>query len=133
MSEAIQHRGFTLIEVAVALAITGWVLGSALSLVKQYADERVRLREQFLGSQADWNVLMNTYQRSRGWQPANAVDDSPNDGVQQQGGQDWHWRLSTKPALGEGMLRYQADSAMGDEVGSRATLSIYLLDQGRQR
>ena len=43
-------RGFTLIEVAVALAILGWVMGSALYLVQQYADERIRLREQFYSS-----------------------------------------------------------------------------------
>ena len=40
--------GFTLIEVAVALTILGWVMGSALYLVQQYADERVRLRRAVL-------------------------------------------------------------------------------------
>jgi len=61
-------RGFTLIEVAVALAILGWVMGSALYLVQQYADERIRLREQFYSSQVSWNRLLERYQNSEnGW------------------------------------------------------------------
>lgn len=39
--------GFTLIEVVVALAILSWVLGGALYLVQQYADERLKLRQGF--------------------------------------------------------------------------------------
>ena len=38
-----RSQGFTLIEVAVALAILSLVLGGALSVVSQYSDERLRL------------------------------------------------------------------------------------------
>jgi len=56
-----RHRGFTLIEVAVALTILSWVLGSSLFLVSQYADERLRMRERFLATQVAWNQLMEQY------------------------------------------------------------------------
>ncbi|MGB0669150.1 MAG: type II secretion system protein, partial [Porticoccaceae bacterium] len=42
--------GFTLIEVAVALAILSWVLGSTLYVVQQYADERLKLRQGFFAT-----------------------------------------------------------------------------------
>jgi type II secretion system protein I len=128
-----QGSGFTLIEVAVALAISAWVLGSALSLVKQYADERIRLREQFLGSQVAWNQLMETYQSFQGWQPQNRSDIAMNEGLQQQGGIDWHWQLDARPALGQNLLRYQADSSIGEQAGIKASLSMYLTDQRRQQ
>ena len=44
--------GFTLIEVAVALSILGWVMGGALYLIQQYSDERIRLREQFYSARS---------------------------------------------------------------------------------
>ena len=55
-------KGFTLIEVAVALVILSWVLGSAIFMVQQYADERLRLRERFFSSSVAWNRLMERYQ-----------------------------------------------------------------------
>lgn len=130
-SQTQQGKGFTLIEVAVALAISGWVLGSAVSLVKQYADERIRLREQFLGSQVAWNILLEAYQRSQGWQQKNASESRMTEGSQEQGGQDWYWQLGAKPALGQNLVRYQADSSHSEQGPVQASLSIYLLEQGR--
>ena len=59
-------RGFTLIEVSVALVILSWVLGSAIFMVQQYADERLRLRERFFSSSVAWNRLMERYQEAEG-------------------------------------------------------------------
>ena len=73
--------GFTLIEVAVALAIVGWVMGSALYLVKQYADERVRLREQFYATQVSWNQLLERYQQSEKWTAANKAANRATKGA----------------------------------------------------
>ena len=58
--------GFTLIEVVVALAILSWVLGGALYLVQQYADERLKLRQGFFATQVSWNRLLERYQDSQG-------------------------------------------------------------------
>ena len=43
-----KKKGFTLIEVMVALFILSLVLGSAVQMVHQYSDERLRIREHFL-------------------------------------------------------------------------------------
>ena len=60
-------RGFTLMEVAVALLILSMVLASSLQLVGQYADERVLIRERFLANRVGWNRLLEKYQELEGW------------------------------------------------------------------
>mgnify|MGYP000515753376 FL=1 len=85
-------RGFTLIEVAVALAILGWVMGSALYLVQQYADERIRLREQFYSSQVSWNRLLERYQNSEKWLVIGQSSGLSTKGVASQGDQEWRWQ-----------------------------------------
>ena len=59
--------GFTLIEVVVALAILGLVLGGAISTVHQYADQRGYLNSKMISSQVAWNTLMDKYRHAEGW------------------------------------------------------------------
>ena len=48
-------RGFTLIEVLVALTILGLALGGLYSSVSQQTDQRLRLSNRFMGQTAAWN------------------------------------------------------------------------------
>ncbi len=126
-----RKKGFTLIEVVVALTILAWVLGSALFLVSQYADERLMMRERFYSNQVAWNQLMNNFQRTRGWAPINQSGRAENEGVESQAGQDWYWQTDIAPAMGKDLFRYQvrASSDIG-AAGSptiSSALSMYLL------
>jgi type II secretion system protein I len=123
-------RGFTLLEVAVAVAILGWVLGSAIMLVSQYADERRLLRERFLGAQVAWNQLLEEYRSSLGWQGLSTPRVYPQ-GEVALGGQYWQFSTVMEPTVGSGLFRYQVtvqDSESGRQV---ANLALFLTATGR--
>jgi type II secretion system protein I len=117
--------GFTLIEVAVALAIIAWVLGSAIFVVSQYADERLRIRDKFLASQVSWNQLMDQYLKARQWLPIERRGLNEVKGVEQQGGRDWYWNLEVKAAMGKDFYRYRINVGSARDDDSTATLFLY--------
>jgi type II secretion system protein I len=119
--------GFTLIEVAVALTILGWVMGSALYLVQQYADERVRLREQFYSAQVSWNRLAENYQDSEGWTERGGRSIRSIKGIDSQGSQKWKWELEVKEAMGSDLYRYQVAVGLSGAERNRAALFVYLI------
>jgi type II secretion system protein I len=122
-----RQAGFTLIEVAVALSILGWVMGSALYLVQQYADERVRLREQFYSAQVSWNHLIEHYQDAEKWSEKNKKSKRPVKGVDDQGGYDWRWALEVKEAMGNDLYRYEVEVGLPNSDRNRAALFVYLV------
>lgn len=119
-----KRAGFTLIEVAVALAILGWVLGGVLLLVSQYADDRLRMQERFMGQQVAWNRLMEEYRLSRGWYAVGETGDSEEAGEVLAGGRTWHWELTLEEAAGQGLWRHEVQ--VEDETGrSAASLAAF--------
>lgn len=119
--------GFTLIEVAVALSILGWVMGSALYLVQQYADERVRLREQFYSAQVSWNHLLQHYQDAERWSETSKKSKRPIKGVDTQGDYEWRWALEVKEAMGTDLYRYEVEVGLPGSDRNRAALFVYLV------
>jgi type II secretion system protein I len=109
-------RGFTLIEVVIALFILSWVLSSAIYMVHQYADERVRLRERFLANQVAWNHLMEHYQQSQ-----------KKKGVDEQAGQKWRWEIQIEKAMGQDLYRYQAQAGSVAAEKYQSSLAVYLV------
>jgi type II secretion system protein I len=124
--------GFTLIEVAVALAILSWVLGSTLYVVQQYADERLKLRQGFFATQVSWNRLLERYQDSQGWVPDSDRSTRQTKGVEEQIDQSWRWEMKIEAAMGEDLYRYEVKSGVEDSDRASGYLALYLVGKPSQ-
>ena len=119
--------GFTLIEVVVALAILSWVLGGALYLVQQYADERLKLRQGFFATQVSWNRLLERYQDSQGWVPDSDRSSRQTKGVEDQIDQSWRWEMKVESAMGEDLYRYEVKAGQEGSARFSGSLALYLV------
>jgi len=129
MNRLMQASGFTLIEVAVALTILSLVLTGALTVVSQYSDERLRLRERAFATQVSWNRLLERYQIAEKWVSATQRGTVASNGVDEQYGQQWRWQISTEAAMGQGLFRYEVKTRAADKQKTTAALAIYLVDR----
>ena len=121
------NRGFTLIEVVVALFILSLVLSSAIFSVHQYADERVLIRDRFLANQVAWNHLMERYQYSKKWSPKRLATGFKTKGVDEQGGQSWQWEMKIEKANGQDIYRYEVEVGSVESDSSKSSLVVYLV------
>ena len=121
------NRGFTLIEVVVALFILSLVLSSAIFSVHQYADERVLIRDRFLANQVAWNHLMERYQHSKKWSPKRLATGFKTKGVDEQGGQSWQWEMKIEKAIGQDIYRYEVEVGSAESDSSKSSLVVYLV------
>lgn len=120
--------GFTLIEVVVALAILGLVLGGAISTVHQYADQRGYLNGKMISSQVAWNALLDKYRHSESWVGEADIGGMKQKGVESQNGQDWNWFLEVKPAVGKDLYRYEAKVQLRGSGRNSSALTLYLIE-----
>jgi type II secretion system protein I len=127
MKYVTKNRGFTLIEVMVALFILSLVLSSAVHMVNQYSDERLRIRERFFANQVAWNHLLERYEHSQNWSVRSGSSNLKTKGVDEQAGQDWRWEMKIEKAMGQDLYRYQVQSGSVDSEAYQATLAIYLV------
>ncbi|MFQ3345904.1 MAG: type II secretion system protein I [Porticoccaceae bacterium] len=128
MKSATKNRGFTLIEVMVALFILSLVLSSAVQMVHQYSDERLRIRERFFANQVAWNHLLERYQHSQKWSVSLDSANLKTKGVDEQAGQDWRWEMKIEKAMGQDLYRYQVQSGSADSESYQSTLAVYLVE-----
>lgn len=118
-----RQAGFTLIEVVVALAICGWVLGSAFWVVDNYASQRLELRDRFYAQQVGWNHLLERYQQRQGWGENQQLSNRDSNTA---GGQSWLWTLQAEPTVGAQLIRFEVRvSAEGiDKVAAAPVLYL---------
>lgn len=123
-------QGFTLIEVAVAVAILGWVLSSALMMVSHYADERRRLQMRSAGQQIAWNQQLEAYRFSRGWRALSEQGVMRDEGEERHDGQRWHWQLEREAAAGNGLWQHLVSVRLPEDDEVAAVMTAFWLSAG---
>ncbi len=119
---ATSQRGFTLIEVLVALAIVAIGMAAVLESVGSSADSAVYLRDK---SFAEWIALNQLAQTRLGTQ---APTIGSTDGELDYAGRHWRWRQDVVDGGFPGILRIdisvqQADTPKGEDAPWIASVS----------
>lgn len=122
----IKASGFTLIEVLIALTISGLLIGFAVSQVGQIAVERIALQERLAAETVAWNKLMDQYQLVEGWVDRSRSAESS--GSEQAIGRVWQWQLEAESTLAEDFYRYQVEVfSENDSDSNMAQLAAYFI------
>ncbi len=109
------QRGFTLIEVLVALAVVAIGMGAVLEAVSSSADSAVYLRDKTF---AEWIALNQLAQTRLNPQPPAT---GTSDGELDYAGRHWRWHQEVSDAGFPGVLRIdvtvqQADTPQGEKA-----------------
>lgn len=124
-------KGFTLLEVLVALVILGLVLGGLFTEIQSQVDMRYQLQQRYMAQTASWNRLLQQYQLLEEWVPSRSNEDSENSGEMQVQGVDWYWRMNVQETFGEDFYRYEVDSYRNEDRSgnSEGSLAAYFIAQ----
>lgn len=112
-------RGFTLLEVLVALVVATLALGGVLASVSQMADSGLAMRER---TYANW-IAQNKIAELR---LANVIPKvSESNGEIQFGGQEWAWTANVAETGVENLFRVDVDiSRPGDDAIIRSVVGF---------
>ena len=98
-----KNRGFTLIEVLVALVVATLALGAVLAAVSQMADTGLTLRERTYASWIGQNKITEL-------RLANVIPDvSESNGEIEYAGQEWAWTANISETGIENLFRVDVD------------------------
>lgn len=98
-----RNRGFTLIEVLVALVVATLALGAVLAAVSQMADTGLTLRERTYASWIGQNKITEL-------RLANVIPEvSESNGEIEYAGQEWAWRANISETGIENLFRVDVD------------------------
>jgi len=117
-------RGFTLIEVLVALAIVTVAMAALLSTLTSSADTEAYLRDKTF---ANWVALNQIAQvRLSGQLPAPGTSTGDSDFA----GRKWHWRQEVSATQVPGMVRMDVSVRPADTAGSDSDRGWYTTMSG---
>ena len=109
MSLPRKGRGFTLIEVLVALVVMGLVLGGLYIELQSQVDLRYRIQERYIGQTVSWNRLIEQYQIVNEWTPRGDALGEKN-GSDEVLSREWFWQLEVQETFGEDFYRYEVET-----------------------
>ncbi len=105
-------RGFTLVEVMVALAVVAIALPALLVALSQHVDGTGYLRDKSLAQMVAANKLAELRILSRASQNLLRGEDS---GVAPMAGREFNWWMDSQPTEATNFFRVQIDVAAGED------------------
>ena len=114
-------RGFTLVEVMVALAIVALALPALLVALSRQVDATGYLRDKSLAQMVAANKLAELRILSRARESLLEGSDS---GVSEMAGRDWYWWLESQPTEVPAFYRVEIDVALDEEDRSAPLFTL---------
>lgn len=114
-------RGFTLVEVMVALAIVALALPALLVALSRQVDATGYLRDKSLAQMVAANKLAELRILSRARESLLEGNDS---GVSEMAGREWYWWLDSQPTEVPAFYRVEIDVALGEEERGTPVFSL---------
>lgn len=118
---AARCKGFTLIEVLIAVLTLAIALGASLSALGNYVSFQARLGERYTAHGIAWNALMRCHIASvqKGGDDEGEVNCELS-GIETQAGADWSWAVETDE-IEDKILFYEVRVSLAarDEVAGR--------------
>jgi general secretion pathway protein I len=114
-------RGFTLVEVMVALAVVAIALPALLVSLYQHVDNTGYLRDKSLAQMVAANKLEELRIISSASESLLQGKDS---GVATMADRDWYWWLDSKPTQVDQFFRVEIDVAASEELRDQPLISL---------
>jgi len=120
------NKGFTLLEVLIALAVLALAMGATIKAVGEFTGNQAHLRDRTLATWVARNVLVQ-YQLDAAW-----PEVGEREGTMEMGRREWQWRVRFSQTEEEALRRVDLEVGPleAEDEETIAILSGFLREPG---